>query len=452
MGKLNKSIAIIAVILFTGLAITFGFTGCDSDGNMVNLFDFEPSPDDTNELKPLIVEVVEEPQPFRANDGLVHLVYEVQIENFTTETIDLKKLSVFGVIGDAAPVPLLVLEDGNFMARTLLLQYHPFKKAPLEEVTVDQLGPGQTGVTFLDVTVEGFENVPDRLINDVVIEGPPIIVQLLGESALTVSTEVDVNLEPALLIGQPIKGGRWINVNGCCDFDSSAHRRVIRSVDGDEFFPERYSIDIMEVDEENRLFVGDANLNENWLGYGNELIAVADGVVSRVVKGLPDNKPGESPPFPISLSNGAGNIVIMHIGNGVYVLYAHIIPGSNDHLEVGDFVAKGEMVGLLGNTGQSGAPHLHFQIMDVNSIAEAQGVTFEFEQFDDIGRLLAVEEEDGDNEGDGLDIDDVIDPDAEEENPQNDPGIILTDVELFPNPIPRTNEHQHQFTIIGFPE
>ncbi len=66
--------------------------------------------------------------------------------------------------------------------------------------------------------------------------------------------------------------------------------------------------------------------------------------------------------------------------------------------------------------------------------------------------MLAVEEEDGDNEGDGLDIDDVIDPDAEEENPQNDPGIILTDVELFPNPIPRTNEHQHQFTIIGFPE
>lgn len=452
MGKLNKSIAIIAVILFTGLAITFGFTGCDSDGNMVNLFDFEPSPDDTNELKPLIVEVVEEPQPFRANDGLVHLVYEVQIENFTTETIDLKKLSVFGVTGDAAPVPLLVLEDGNFMARTLLLQYHPFKKAPLEEVTVDQLAPGQTGVTFLDVTVEGFENVPDRLINDVVIEGPPIIVQLLGESALTVSTEVDVNLEPALLIGQPIKGGRWINVNGCCDFDNSAHRRVIRSVDGEEFFPERYSIDIMEVDEENRLFVGDANLNENWLGYGKELIAVADGVVSRVVKGLPDNKPGESPPFPISLSNGAGNIVIMHIGNGVYVLYAHLIPGSNDHLEVGDFVAKGEMVGLLGNTGQSGAPHLHFQIMDGNSIAEAEGVTFEFEQFNDIGRLLAVEEEDGDNEGDGLDIDDVIDPDAEEENPQNDPGIILTDVELFPNPIPRTNEHQLQFTIIGFPE
>lgn len=452
MSKLNKSLAVLAVILFTGLGITFGFTGCDSDGNMINLFDFEPSPDDTNELKPIIVDVIQEPQAFRANDGLVHLVYEVQIENFTTETIDLKRLSVFGVTGDEAPVPLLNLEGGDLMIRTLLLQYHPFTKAPLDEVTIDQLGPGQTGVTFLDVTVSDFDLVPDELINVVEIDGPPIILQLLGETALTTSVDVESDPENVLLLGEPIRGGKWINLNGCCDFANSAHRRVIRSVDGVEYFPERFSIDIMEVDDDNNLFVGDPNLNESWLGYGKELIAVDDGVVSRVVKGVPDNKPGESPPFPISLADGAGNIVIMHIGNGVYVLYAHLIPGSNDHLEVGDFVAKGEMVGLLGNTGQSGAPHLHFQVMDGNSIAQAEGVAFEFEQFNDIGRLLDVEEEDGDNEGDGLDLDDVIDPDAEEENPQNNPGIILTDVEIFPNPIPRTNEHQLQFTIIEFPE
>lgn len=452
MNTLTKSLAVFAVIILTGLGITFAFTGCDSDGNMISLFDFEPSPDDTNELKPIIVEVIQEPQAFRANDGLVHLVYEVQIENFTTETIDLKRLSVFGMAGDEAPVPLLNLEGGDLMIRTLLLQYHPFKMAPLDEVTIDQLGPGQTSTTFLDVTVSDFDLVPDELINIVEIDGPPIIAQLMGETALTTSIEVQSDHDAVLLLGEPIRGGKWINLNGCCDFANSAHRRVIRSVDGVEYFPERYSIDIMEVDDENNLYVGDPNLNESWLGYGAELIAVADGVVSRVVKGLPDNKPGESPPFPISLSNGAGNIVILHIGNGVYVLYAHLIPGSNDHLQVGDFVAKGEMVGLLGNTGQSGAPHLHFQVMDGNSIAEAEGVAFEFEQFNDIGRLLDVEEQDGDNEGDGLDLDDVIDPVAEEEMPQNEPGIILTDVEIFPNPIPKTNEHQLQFTIIEFPE
>jgi Peptidase family M23 len=450
--RLIKPLNIVGVIILIGLAVSLGFAGCDSNGQIDDLFNFEPSPDDSNELKPLIVEVVKEPQPFRANDGKIHLVYELQIENFTTETIDLKKLTIFGNSVDKAQLPLLVLEGGNFMERTLLLEYHPFKKSPLDEVTVDQIGPGQTAVTFLDVTVDDFESVPESLINVVEIDGPPLITQLLGESALSVSTVVDVNPESVLVLGEPIRGGRWINLNGCCDFANSAHRRIIRSVDGKEFFPERYSIDILEVDEENNLFVGDSNDNENWLGYGAELIAVSDGVVSRVVKGVSDNKPGESPPFPISLSNGAGNIVIIHIGNGIYVLYAHLIPGSNDHLEVGDFVKKGEVVGLLGNSGQSGAPHLHFQVMDGNSIAEAEGVPFEFEQFEDIGILLDVQEEDGDMEGDGLDLDDVIDPDEEENVEQDSPGIILPVVELFSQPEPKTNEHQLQYTIIGFPE
>ena len=333
-----------------------------------------------------------------------------------------------------------------------MLEYHPFKRAALEDVVVGELGAGQTGVTFVDVTLDSFEAVPDKLINRVQISGPPVIAQVLGESALTVSVDVDVNKEKVLVLGEPIKGGKWINLNGCCDFINSAHRRVIRSVDGAEFFPERYSIDIMEVDDENNLYVGDPNLNESWLGYGKELIAVEDGVVARVVKGLPDNKPGESPPFPISLADGAGNIVILHIGNGIYVLYAHMIPGSNDHLNVGDVVAKGDKLGLLGNTGQSGAPHLHFQVMDGNSIAEAEGVPFEFERFTDIGRLIDVEEEDGDDEGDGLDLDDAIDTEAEENNPQNNPGIILTDIDIFSRPVARTNEHQLQFTIIEFPE
>ncbi|MEQ9618517.1 MAG: M23 family metallopeptidase [Deltaproteobacteria bacterium] len=453
-----KTPAIFVLIL--SLTMFISYAGCSnvkkisttssSVSRSDDLVNFEPSPDDGNELVPLIMQVVKKPRPFRASDGLTHLVYELQIENFTTETIGLKKLTVFGNAVDTAP--MLVLQGDDLIQRTLLLQYHPFKKAPLDEVTVDQIGPGQTAVVFLDVTLDSGESVPDTLINKVEIDGPPIIAEILGMSALSVSAEVDVDKEEALVLGQPIRGGRWINLNGCCDFSSSAHRRVIRSVDGKEFFPERYSIDIMEVDEENNLFVGDANDNKSWLGYGTELMAVSDGVVSRVVKGVPDNKPGESPPFPISLSDGAGNIVILHIGNGIYVLYAHLIPGSNDRLEVGDFVKKGEVVGLLGNTGQSGAPHLHFQVMDGNSIAQAEGVPFEFEEFDNVGILLDVDEEDGDDEGDGLDLDDVIDTEEEENMEQDSPGIILTNVQLLPEPAPRTNEHQLQFTIIGFPE
>ncbi|MEZ4548730.1 MAG: M23 family metallopeptidase [Thermodesulfobacteriota bacterium] len=448
-----RNIRSIIYVLGAVLTLSFGFIGCSSRTTRSasrTICLIEPSPDDGNELKPLLTHIVREPQPFRANDGKIHLVYELEVLNFTTETVDLTRLTVFGNSMDTAP--LLVLEGDQFMQRTVLLQYHPFKRAPLEDVTVEQIGPGQTAVVYLDVTVDSMESVPGSLINRVEIDGPPVIAQVLGESALTVSTGAGVNGNQVVVLGEPIKGGRWINLNGCCDFANSAHRRVVRSVDGKEFFPERYSIDIMEVDESNNLFVGDPNLNESWLGYGAELIAVADGVVSRVVKGLPDNKPGESPPFPISLSDGAGNIVILYIGNGTYVLYAHLIPGSNDHLEVGDFVKKGDMVGLLGNTGQSGAPHLHFQVMDGNSIAQAEGLPFVFEQFDDIGVLVDVAEEDGDAEGDGLDLDNNVETDEEQNLEQNSPGIILTDIELLPAPEPRVNEHQLQFTIISFPK
>lgn len=449
------NIRVITLCVFAVLlAVWVGFSGCSSNNNsigqMSDLFDFEESPDDRNELKALLVEVVKEPQPFEANDGLIHLVYEVKTTNFTSEVVDFDKLTVFG--DSTANPPLLELEGADLMQRTLTLEYHPFKRTALEDVTVDQIAPGQTVVSFLDVTVESYDQVPDKLINRVQVAGSGVIAQVLGSTGAQADVPVYVNHEPVLVLGNPIKGGKWINLNGCCDFDNSAHRRVIRSVDGKEFYPERYSIDIMEVDDENNLFIGDSNLNESWLGYGKELLASADGVVARVVKGEPDNKPGESPPFPISLSNGAGNIVILHIGDGIYILYAHLVPGSNDHLEVGDFVAKGEMIGLLGNTGQSGAPHLHYQVMDGNSIAEAEGVPFIFEEFSNIGVLLEVGEEDGDNEGDGIDIDDVIDPVAEEEQPQNDPGIILTDVELLPAPDARALEHQLQFTIIEFPE
>lgn len=453
MKNLTKPLFVLSIFIITSFVIAFGFASCSSNNSsisqMTDLFDFEQSPDDSNELKALIVTVVKEPQPMMANDGLVHLVYEVRTTNFTDETVELDRLTVYG--DSTSNPPLLVLEGADFMQRTLTLEYHPFKRAPLSEVTVDQIAPGQTVVSFLDVTVESFDQVPDKLINRVQVAGSGVIALVLGPTGALAEVETFVNHEPVLVLGNPIKGGKWVNVNGCCDFDNSAHRRVIRSVDGEEFYPERYSIDIMEVDDQGNLFVGDSNLNESWLGYGTELIASADGVVARVVKGEPDNKPGESPPFPISLSNGAGNIVILHIGDGIYILYGHLIPGSNDHLEVGDFVAKGETIGLLGNTGQSGAPHLHYQVMDGNSIAEAEGVPFVFEDFSNVGQITDVTEEDGDNEGDGIDIDDVIDPVAEEEEPQNEPGIFL-DIDFLPAPDARALEHHLQFTVIEFPQ
>lgn len=54
-----------------------------------------------------------------------------------------------------------------------------------------------------------------------------------------------------------------------------------------------------------------------------------------------------------------GNLVILDHGNGFTSLYGH-----NDSLLVaqGDVVSRGQTVARLGNTGQSTAPHVHFEV------------------------------------------------------------------------------------------
>uniref|UniRef100_UPI00404802A6 M23 family metallopeptidase n=1 Tax=Aliarcobacter sp. TaxID=2321116 RepID=UPI00404802A6 len=53
----------------------------------------------------------------------------------------------------------------------------------------------------------------------------------------------------------------------------------------------------------------------------------------------------------------AGNSIIIDHGQGVYSCYFHL---NSMNFKVGDFVKKGEVIGLSGNTGRSTGPHLHF--------------------------------------------------------------------------------------------
>ncbi|MCP4001828.1 MAG: M23 family metallopeptidase [Gammaproteobacteria bacterium] len=76
--------------------------------------------------------------------------------------------------------------------------------------------------------------------------------------------------------------------------------------------------------------------------YGNDVIAVSDGVVSWS---------GDR--------YGFGNLVEIKHGNGYVTRYAH-----NQELlvAVGDQVVQGETIALMGSTGRSTGPHVHFEV------------------------------------------------------------------------------------------
>jgi len=56
-----------------------------------------------------------------------------------------------------------------------------------------------------------------------------------------------------------------------------------------------------------------------------------------------------------------GNYVMIAHGNGRYTLYAHM---SERHCKVDDKVSQGDTIGLVGSTGYSTGPHIHFEIIE----------------------------------------------------------------------------------------
>jgi len=66
--------------------------------------------------------------------------------------------------------------------------------------------------------------------------------------------------------------------------------------------------------------------------------------------------------------------VILDIGGGNFAFYAHLQPGSL-RVKLGDKVRAGQVIGLVGNTGNSTEPHLHFHISNATSPLGSGGFT-----------------------------------------------------------------------------
>jgi len=76
---------------------------------------------------------------------------------------------------------------------------------------------------------------------------------------------------------------------------------------------------------------------------GTPVFASGDGIVSRA-----DNT-----------ASGFGNHIVIRHGFGYETLYAHL---SRYKSRVGQYVKRGDIIGYVGSTGRSEAPHLHYEV------------------------------------------------------------------------------------------
>ncbi|MCL2111183.1 MAG: peptidoglycan DD-metalloendopeptidase family protein [Clostridiales bacterium] len=65
-------------------------------------------------------------------------------------------------------------------------------------------------------------------------------------------------------------------------------------------------------------------------------------------------------------SGGYGNLIIVDNGSGIFTLYAH---NSANLVSKGDVVHRGNVIGLVGSTGNSTGPHIHFEVR-VNGVPQ----------------------------------------------------------------------------------
>lgn len=317
--------------------------------------------------------------------GASHLFYELHLTNFSGIQFELMRVDVQG--GDKDDRVLATYSGDEISSRLT----RPGAPADLPDKRV--LAEGLRAILMLHVRIEDERAVPlqlwHRLMFKWTVPNGNTIERSLDGGRVTLAGQ------RPLVIAPPLRGGDWLAANG--PSNESIHRRALMVINGKAHIAQRLAIDWIKIGPGGRLAHDDRSRNENWHGYGAEVLAVASGTVVSVKDGIPDNVPlTEKRAVPITLETITGNHLVLDIGNGRYATFAHLIPKSV-RVAVGAKVQRGQVLGLLGNSGNSDAPHLHFHITDGPSPLGSEGLPYIFDSIQFRGSVPSLEKLLGDD-------------------------------------------------------
>ena len=313
------------------------------------------------------------PIPVPSEDG-INLAYELELMPAGDPMPSVDKVEVI----DPATGKILYSADGELLAAL----YHPASVPP---PTASELRNGTGKLPLPRVSlwlVVSPDAVPDRLIHRLTLNRtaaglPPVTIT---------GAEVAVRRHIApVVVGSPMHGPGWLAMETTSPL--THHFRAQITMNGVTRVPQRYAQDWILIDPvSGQAAAGNASLARNYYGFGKEIYAVADGTVMEAGDGLPDIETIYSAP-PSTIETLAGNYVIVDIGNTKYACYAHMVNGSV-RVKAGDIVKEGQVLGLMGNSGNSDLPHLHFQVVtDTPSFLGAEGYPHLYRTFGMEGKV-----------------------------------------------------------------
>lgn len=362
------------------------------------------------------------PVPVASTNG-VNIAYELELKNPGDMILTPEKIEVI----DQATGKTIYTPDAEVFKKT-------FQKASSPLPTAAEMINGTLKVPVPRISIwfkVSPDAVPDKLVHRLTLNRTTSGLSPISITGGEVTVRKD--LQP-VVIGSPMRGAGWVAME--TTEPTTHHFLMPVTINGVTTVDQRFAQDWFYVDPvTGQVARGSVNVTKNYLGYGKELLAVADGTVVDIHDDLPDNGIYKVPPF--SFATGPGNNVVIDIGNNKYACYVHTIPGSI-RVKKGDIVKEGQVIALLGNSGQSDIPHLHFEVVTGKPIIMGgEGYPFVFRSFDLIAKFNQT-----------LLDKRTASPDYTGEKYWSEFGDFI---QFYSQPVPQQNKLQENWAIVRFP-
>lgn len=167
--------------------------------------------------------------------------------------------------------------------------------------------------------------------------------------------------EPKARLRSPVRGAFVVRN---ASRDASNPHFVVRS--------QRHAIDLVMIGAGGKTFRDAGRNNEDYLCYGQPVLAPADGTIAVAVDGIPENRPGQK-----DAMFAPGNLIVIDLGQGEFAVLGHLQTGSVTG-KIGQAVHAGDAIAKIGNSGASPEPMLHFQLADKPRLVEAASLPVRF--------------------------------------------------------------------------
>jgi murein DD-endopeptidase len=309
--------------------------------------------------------------------GRTCLAYELHITNFRPFEVVLTRAQV---LDDVRGASLADLQDATLSANL----GHPGAGKKLTDNRA--IAPGMHAVLYVWLRLNTAEPTPARLRHRVDLD---LMRPDGAEHVVIEGAAIEVSRRKPAALGAPLRGGPWVAL-----YDpamAGGHRTSIYTLDGRARIPARFAIDWVRLDRDASHARGDASLIANWHGYGQEVLSVANATVAEAFDDMPEQPALTDEHEALRLEQASGNSVTLDLGNGRYAFYEHLKHGSI-RVNAGERVKRGQVIGLLGNSGSSSSgPHLHFHVADASADLASEGLPYVFDSFEVVGEFDAVD-------------------------------------------------------------